>query len=352
MTFKVTQTTNNTKLVGTNDVAVINAIASSMFSKLDFFINQELVSSCSNYHIVSYLKTLLSYPLDYKQNELQESGFFFDESPNTIAESNSSYKKRKELIKESKLVEATSRVLDDIWLSDKLLLPNFDIKLRLERASSDLCLISPVETLKYKLSLEQCILFLKRNKIEEKIYHMHDNAGVIYPYSKTVLRTFNVASGVTNATIENIFSSGTLPERLFVALTSTDAYNGKLNKYVYNFSRFDLTQIEIQVDNVASDNVLKISNTENLQAFHLLVDSLGLGFRTIGLNKSNYINGNVIFGYRLFGNDSNNIRNGKLSILLNFQGGCSENVTVLILGQSQAAMKLASSGISFHNTLT
>ncbi|ODM89074.1 putative uncharacterized transposon-derived protein F54H12.3, partial [Orchesella cincta] len=250
-TLKVTKN-DGTNIADANDVAVANFIGSTLIKKLDLFINQELISSSNNYNYVSYLKSLLSYPINYKNNELRESQYYFDDSPNTSVVANSSYKKRKDIIKFSKLIEVVTPILDDLFLVNKLFHPGFNIKLKIERASSEFCLVSSIDTVKY-----------------------------------------------------------------------------------------GLTQIDVQVDGQSNDSSLKIGETEHLLAYHMLMDTLGPGFSSCGINPANYMNGNLIFGFRLSRNELSKDQDGKLTIILNFGSGCTENVTALILGQLRSSVVLS-----------
>lgn len=330
-------------------MAIVNLFGASCFQDISVFLNDTLVSSCSNYGYVAYLKSLLSYPLNYKNNGLRNSLYVFDEQANLLGDLNGSYKARKDWISASKLQEAIVPIFDDIFEIGKYIVPNVNLKLKLKRALPEFCLVTAdtASATKYKIIIEECSLNLHKvdvnpsiSSIHEKLYEKNE---ISYPFTKTVLRTANFSKGTVNATISNIFNSQVVPDLLCLTFVTTEAYNGKLTKNPFNFSRNGVTHVQIQVDKQPMDYLsLNVSDSEYLDAVDAISRNLSLGYESIGINRENWLKGNAVYVYKLYPSDGA----GNLSIQITFADGAAENLTAIVLGQSHSILNLGVSGVS------
>lgn len=349
---------DNTDLVNTNDVAPNNLFGSTLFSDVSLYLNGTLVSCTSNYHYLSHFKTILSFPPDYKGNQLQNSVYLFDDNPNTLGEINNSYKTRKTLAQESKVFEIATSIYDDIFCCNRYIFSNVNLKLILKRCSPELCLVSTAAAPTYKVLLEHCVLNLRKVDVAQNIYNAHEKrfnqSQLSYPYMKSVVRVSHFATGTANSTVENIFNSQTLPQILCVGFLTTAAYNGNQTKNCLSFERNGVTSIQVQVNGQPCDyGSLSINDKQYLLAVELLYRNLNLGTQSLGINRQNWITGNAIYVFKLFPNEQNAFsRTGNLSINISFGSGLTENVTLVAVGQSPSVLSISARGVETSNSLT
>ena len=76
---------------------------------------------------------------------------------------------------------------------------------------------------------------------------MGHNAGLevadsVYPFSRTDIRTFNIAEGNFGINLEDMWQ-GEVPSRLVVGMVRSQAYNGDYNLNPYHFEHFDVSNI-------------------------------------------------------------------------------------------------------------
>lgn len=328
-----------------------------MFSDASLYINGALVSCTSNYHYLSHFKTLLSFPPDFKGNQLQNSVYLFDDSPNTLGETNNSYKTRKLLAQESKVIEITSSIYDDVFCTDRYIFSNVNLKLILKRCSPELCLVSTAAAPTYKVLLEHCVLNLRKVDVAQNIYSAHEKrfqqSQLSYPYIKSAVRVAHFSSGTANSTIENIFNSQTLPHVLCIGFTSTAAYNGNQTKNCLSFERNGVTSIQVLVNGQPCDfGLLTVNDKQYLLAVELLYKNLNLGTQSLGINRQNWITGNGLYVFKLFPNEQNAFsRTGNLSINVAFGSGLTENTTLIAVGQSPAILSISARGVETTNSL-
>lgn len=349
---------DNTDLINTNDVAPNNLFGATMFSDVSLYINGVLVSCTANYHYLSHFKTLLSFPPEFKNNQLQNSVYLFDDSPKTLGEVNSSYKARKVLAQESKVFEIASSIYDDIFCCDRYIFSNVSLKVILKRCAPELCLVSTADTPNYKVLLEHCVLNLRKVDVAQNIYSAHEKrfqqSQLSYPYVKSAVRVAHFATGTANASVENIFNSQTLPHILCVGFTTTAAYNGAQTKNCLSFERNGVTSIQVQVNGLPCDyGSLSINDKQYLLAVEYLYKNLNLGTQSLGINRTNWITGNGVYVFKLYPNEQNAFsRTGNLSINISFGSGLAENITLVAVGQSPSVLSLSARGIETSNTLT
>lgn len=350
--FKV-KNADDSSLTGTTDLAALNLFAATSFQELTLFFNDTVVSTCVNYPYTSYLRSLLGYSIDYKNNQLLSSVYSFDEQ-GSLTDLNSSYKTRKDIIAESKLVEAIVPFFSDAFQIQKYIYGDINFKLQLKRTAPEFCLVSGVaQKAKFKIIFEECVLMLKKIEVSPPILSIHsrlyDKQELFYNYNKTLIRTCSFAKGSINSTVSNIFNTQTLPELLVLTLVKTDEYHGKLNANPFNFKRNGLTSLQVQVNNQVSDfTSVSVSDTEYLGAYEGMIRNLGLGQTSIGISKNNWKAGNAVYVFKLYPSEEQS----HLSIHFTFGEGASDNLTGIILGQAKATLNIGSNNTSVISELS
>ena len=114
-----------------------------MFSSIDLYLNYKLVTSNTDtYPYRAYIENLFSYGEDIKLNQLK-AGELWDEDEIFKFENFESgpVKDRMKLTAESKSVEAMGRLHLDLAMQEKYLPNGIELKVRLNRASSQFCLM-------------------------------------------------------------------------------------------------------------------------------------------------------------------------------------------------------------------
>ena len=114
-----------------------------MFSNIDLYLNNKLVTSNTDtYPYRAHIENLFSYGEDIKPNQLK-AGEFWDEDEAFKFENFESgpVKDRMKRIAGSESVELMGRLHLDLAMQEKYLLNGKELKLRLNRASSQFCLM-------------------------------------------------------------------------------------------------------------------------------------------------------------------------------------------------------------------
>lgn len=343
----------------TEVVAPVNNFFHSLFNKIDLQVQDKLIGDTNTtYPYKSYLETLLSYGQDAKQSQLSTELFYKESDTNVIkqfANPQSGTKKRQEKIVNSKSLEMLGHLHLDLFHSDRYLINNIPIKVRLHRSKPEFCLISTVDTKEFKVIFETAILFIKKVKVSPGIQLAHakvmeSGTTAKYPYTTTGVRYFSVAAGLTDVSRDNLFL-GVLPSKLFICLTSTSAFDGTITQNPFQFQHYHLNHLAAVSD---SETFPTKPFTPNFDLSHYTREYLSL-FSTLHtqmrnegnyLTYSDYLTGNTIFGIDLSADICRSSatlephKQGNLRIEMRFKNPLPENVTCLIYFEYNSLMEI------------
>jgi hypothetical protein len=333
-----------------DNVSTSNLFLHSLFENLEIYFQGKLVSSKNHYHYCSYLLSHLSYSKDYKTDLLQSALYHEDNNAAVTANSNPGYVARQHFIRPGGNTELCGILFDDLHLQDRWILPNIDIRIRLKRSPPAFCLLSPVADGKFTVRIEEAVYYAKRQMVTPKILELHekslDRCNALYPFTSNQIKTVSIPKASNSAVFENIFPSNKLPQVVLIGFTTTDGFNGNITKNPYNFQDFGLTNINLSVDNISLEyrNLNLDFSKTYLLAYQCLITGLNLENKSVGINRSNYKNGNVIYGWQILGFEGESSfaeRVGSIKLEVTFKEPLTEQITGVILSQSQNLLSIS-----------
>ena len=124
-----------TDLAADTPVAPVNNGLHSLFSQVDVYLNDTLVTPSSNtYPFRAYVDTVLSYGAEAKNTQLTSQLWYKDTAGHmdatTVDGSNTGLIERQRHIAESRIVEMMGRLHVDLFLQDRFLLNGVSVKTR------------------------------------------------------------------------------------------------------------------------------------------------------------------------------------------------------------------------------
>ena len=251
--FTTTNDNGDTLPAGARETgAPIDFILHSMWSSVDIKLNNNLISeSGTNYMYKALLEALLIYDDNTKRIQLANEGFTgdsgdFSQTNPEAPPYNHGLKTRFKWFKEHGVVEFVGPLMSDICNQDRLILPGVDIDIKLWPTRDEFKLITHPQGLKCKLNIEEIYLDVCKVSVSPEVMMGH-NAGLevadsVYPFSRTDIRTFNIAKGNFGINLEDMWQ-GEVPSHLVVGLVRSQAYNGDYNLNPYHFEHFDVSNI-------------------------------------------------------------------------------------------------------------
>ena len=129
----------DTDLVADTPVAPVNNWLHSLFSQVDVYPNDTLVTTSSNnYPFRAYVDTVLSHGAEAKKTQLTSQLWYNDTAGHmnapTVHGGYTGLVERRRYIAESRIVDMMGRLHVDLFLQDRFLLNGVSVKLRLVRS--------------------------------------------------------------------------------------------------------------------------------------------------------------------------------------------------------------------------
>lgn len=195
---------------------------------VEVYMNGKLISSKPFYHYCAYLLNHLSYSEVYKKEILKNALYIRDTNADEQSDDNDGYASRKSYLAKSQSVELCGRIMDDVCLQPRWILPLVDFKLKLRRAPVRFSLASAVDTTEYIISIDEAVFYIKNQLVSPKVVELHekilDKQKALYPLVRNEIKTVSVAKGSKIPVTENIFSTVQLRQRIVIGLVETGTY--------------------------------------------------------------------------------------------------------------------------------
>ena len=328
----------------------IDFILHSMWSSVDIKMNNNLVSeSGTNYMYKALMETLLSYDENTKKIKLANEGFTGDSGDFTQINPDSppynhGLKIHHKWFKDFVTVEFVGPLMADICNQDRLILPGVDVDIKLWPTRDEFRLITHPIGMRCKLLIDEIYLNVCKVNVSPEVMMGHNAAleiaDSIYPFTRTDIRTFNIAEGNFGMNIEDIWQ-GEVPTKLVVSFVKSQAYNGDYHLNPFHFEHFDVSDIGFFVNGEATPRPAYKLDFENgiyLQGLNSLYKITGKTMENsdIGITRETYQQGYTLIGFDVDPTTSPDFRyvgkprEGHTKLEIRFKRGLPTPVTVIL----------------------
>ena len=181
---KVTKA-NGADLDADEEVAPVNNFLHSLFKQVDVFLKEKQVTQATGtYAYRAYLETLLNYGPSAKQSQLTAALFYKDTAgrmditnPTLVgAAANHGLNARYAFSQESGIVEMAGPIFCDVFFSERLLLSYVDLKVVMNRAADEFCLMASPDDANFKIKLVDAHLKARKVKVSPSVSLAHEMA--------------------------------------------------------------------------------------------------------------------------------------------------------------------------------
>lgn len=251
-------------------------------------------------------------------------------------------------------VEFAGPLLADVCNQDRLILNGVDIDIKLWPNRDDFRLITfpngteahiKIETIKLnvcKVSVAPPTLLAIEKTLEE--------TNAIYPFSRSEIRTFNLAEGSFNEVYEDLFQ-GEVPDRLLVGMVDSSAYNGDFQRNPLRFKHFNVASMGFYVDGEPTPRApyeFDFKDCEYLQGLQSLYKVSGKWNENtdIGISRDDYRQGYCIVGFEGDPTSSGNNayvgkrRKGRIRFTIRFHKALKKGVTIIFYATFPEVMEI------------
>src|SRR6267154_215520 len=351
---------NGQPIDNTHQVGPINLLLHSLFSEVDFKLNDTVISSTNNtYPYRAYIETLLSYGPAAKNSQLTSALYYKDSARNIedsnplAANANDGLKKRHSFFNNGGVVDMVGCIHSDLFFQEKFLPSDIGLRLRLVRSKNSFCLISDVAQASFKIKLHDVKLLIRKIKISPSVFIAHAKALEVgnakYPIRRVICKTFTIPRGNLDFSQENLFS-GQLPSRLVTGMVDNDSYNGIYDKNPFNFKHYSLTQIKVFLDG-QNQHVRPIepnfTTNQTIMGYMSLFNGTGKQQKDEGndITREDYANGYTLYGFDLtpdFSEDYhfNLAKDGAVRVDVKFAAALANTINVIVYAEFENILEI------------
>ena len=348
---------DNTDLADDAHTSVTNNFFHSLFSSVDLYLNNKLVSNTSDtYPYKAYVENLLSYAGDVKSTSLKAMELWIKDTTghmqaNAHDGDNAGFKDRRASIHQSQTLELVGRLHLDLFLQEKYLPNGVEMRLRLNKASPEFCTISQnnvkVKFLQAGFNVRTVdLLPVVANNMNQLI----ERHNMKIPIRRAEVKTFTIGSGQRSKIEDHLFQ-GQLPKRIFVGMVRNAYMNGIFANNPFDFQHFNVSKVEVSVDGKPNRTFqTNFGEGECLRAYSSLFQATGsLGMnRSMGLTLEEFQNGYTLFGFDLTPDQGSEegqlhpIKTGNLRIELQFARALDHAINVIVYAEFDSQIEINS----------
>lgn len=342
---KITQTDGGEAV----DVAPVNNWLHSLFSQLDVYLNQKLVSPPNNtYAYRAYIENLLNYGPAAKQSHLT-CGLWYEDTPGKMEstdDTNEGFRKRKNLAINE--IEMIGHLHSDIFNQEKFLINGVTLGVKLVRSREAFNLMATKADAKFKVTINDASLIIRRARINPTVLLAHEkvlaSTTAKYPITRAEVKVLTIPCDVQGKTLDNIFL-GQVPKRCIVGFVNNSAFNGNLTSNPFNFDNFKISSFSLYVDGQqVPTKTLQPSFNNNVYTttYQTLFSGTGIHFLNEGnsISIENYARGNCLMAFDLTPDLSANssshwnlIRHGSVRLEVRFETALTKTINCLVYAE-------------------
>ena len=341
-----------TNLKEGENIAPINNLLHSLWSQVDLYLNDMLITPSTNtYPYRAYLETLLSFDDSVKRNRLRSALWVNDwRGTREDYDRNSGYNRRKSCVRESQLVELYGRLHLDLFMQERFLVNAVDMKLKLTRSKPGFVLMG--DSADYQIKLEQVHLYVRKVTLNPAVLLAHakalDKTPVKYPVQRVEMKTYAVTKGGLTANHQNVFM-GQIPKIIIVGMVRSESFNGavKTNPFYFEHNSIDFIALHVNGEQFPS-KAFKPDFSEGLfmREYHsVFADTNMDGDQSNNIDREDYKLGSTLFAFDLTPGQGdsghfNLIRTGNVDVEIHFARASTTNQNVILYAQFDNVMEI------------
>ncbi|KAK3918858.1 hypothetical protein KUF71_011651 [Frankliniella fusca] len=339
-----------------SDATLVNYGLHAQFCQIDASINGTVISQSSmTYPWRAYIEAFLNYDKAAKDTHLQQRMWHEDTAghhDSLDSNQNLGLAWRRARTKLSREFEMMGPLHLDICNTDRLLLNNCTLRVKLTRSRDAFALMSTKGTEKIKLL--DVKLYVRRVNISPSVLLAHaqalEKSPAKYPVNRVDIKTVTIAQGMHSKTIDNLFMNQ-LPQRVIIGFVDNHAYNGDYARNPYNFQHFNLNYLQLHVDGQAVPShplTPDFSKDLYMECYNTLFSGTGIHWKDEGngISWSDYPKGNTLFVFDLSPDLSasephwNLQRQGTMRLDLRFAAPLAQPINCVVYAEFQNLIEI------------
>ena len=292
-------------------VGLVNLSLHSLWSEVQVYWQNRLVSGGQLNPYKAYLDTVLNYAEDAKESQLETQLYYKDnanymDETDPMAGLNFGLTLRYDHTRFGQSVDMTGPLFSDTFQQPHLLLNGIPITVKLT-PSPDTFRLMRGDTENYKVDIQavklwMCMVSLNPTPYME-ISRRLQNTTVKYPIMKSTLMTHTLAQGTPHLQLDNLFQ-GRVPAQILISFLASEAVRGSYTKNPFNFHHYNLNYLQVTVDGVPYPRRAlepDFANKLYIDSYLTLFTGTGKWMVNDGnnINRDNYPNGYCLYLFNI-----------------------------------------------------
>lgn len=322
-------------VVGEADrVGPINLLAKTFFRQIKLYLNgTEVFDSGTNYAYRAFLETELNYGTDAKASQLKAALYYKDEPHDHLNDDNNiGWRKRRDVFQNGGWVQLMAPIHCDLFMQDRYLVNNVDLRLVLYRNTDPFCLTTFVNADRdYKIEVNAMRWYVKGVEVIRSVGLSLEKTmrqfTAKYPVRRVEIKNVHASAG-RRETPENAIFNGQVPRRLIIGCVAAAAYHGTYGTSPFNFQNFNINEISVTAaGDTYPTKPLSLDFAHDLYArgFLQLFEGLGIGCedKGNGIDMLSFKSGCCLFPFDLSPDEDDGshwdlVRDGATSVDIKF----------------------------------
>lgn len=286
---------NGDNLEDDDVVAPVNDLFNSLWSNVELYMNDRLISHSNNTHGYCSLISHLIHDSEESLESERSTRLIYKDSPNQMEVTEARLTNKDGLIpgydlilttetvddgeggeveqdvynildadevvgnnglyhrymqsRNSQMIEMLGRLRVDMFEQERYLPSGINMKLRFHRQKDRFALMAAEGN--YKIRVEDAYLLVRKVRPSPGVILGHADAlmktTAKFPITRKECKTIAVAAGMRSVKRDNIFL-GQLPKRVVVAMVDSGALSGEYTRNPYNFKHYDFNHLQLYSD--------------------------------------------------------------------------------------------------------
>jgi hypothetical protein len=360
-------------LTSTSDFYPVNNLLHSLFKQVDCALNKQQVSPSSQlYPFKAYFQKKFNFTKEYKDTALSsvlwkdddaaylkqttfQTGIYTPTKPNL----DKSGVWRNSFVKESHQVELIDKLHIDIFNTDKYLLNNVGVEIKLYPADPKFYTMvdSETSTIYFKILEAEFQLIKVKPKTNLLLAEMTqlNNEMAIFSITHSNVKPYNIYAGTRTVNVDNVFTNF-IPNRIIMGMIDIANFEGAYKTNPFYFKHNSLNFLAAYIDGVQVpskayqpdfDTVGSISYLQCYVDFLDCIEKWGNG-KSINMTRDQWKEGNTFFALDLTSGLTagsgvfNAPRLGNVRLEIHFAKAIVDPITLLIYSESDHIMNIDS----------
>lgn len=372
-------------------VAPVNDLFNSLWSNVELFFNDRLISHSNNTHGYTSIISHLIHDSEEKLHSSRSMSLIYKDTAGSMNGVNAKLQNRFECVlghdlaaNGADLVAATAgnhglhqrylftRLSQEVMLTGNLRIDMFEqnrylpngisMKLRFHRQNNVFALMAPDNT--FKIEIMEAFMTIRKVKVSPGVLLGHTDAlmksPAKFPITRKECKVLAIPQGFQSFVKDNIFL-GQLPKRIVIGMVNNEAYAGNISLNPYNFEHFGINYMQLYTDGepvLAKPLKLNCAEGQYLDAFELLSKSFDKfdGEKSSIIKRQDWLRGYSLFSFDLtsdFDGDDHFalIKHGNLRLEMNFDAALVNTINVIVYAEFDNIIEISNNrNIQFDYT--